>query len=399
MPENYNKDGCPLYEIPFIAGDLPYDSCSFWSLPLKVGWCTAVPVASSHSPSCTPPGTPPGTPPRTPPGLSTYSLPLRGHQEEYDEEYEAYKHSNHIPQPHLDEPEFLERRLAILQGWLFLSGLAELYRICGVEFSTDSAITTSTAGEKSVSTSILNRLPRTLIAKLDTLDPPSLQKSLVKLHRCISEITTVGCSTEACGFREWNKTSPRLARTGCKIFLSIRSLIRTTVPMIKHYAMWDTVDYITELICLDQVRSEDAGTYVVVEEMMDAANLCISDRMMLRIMRGVQDDGMFLASLLGRTGPRKYHSSCNLNQCLAYNTSEETYVTIHTTPGCNCGFVAVDSSQIAETLNQGQIPVINIVEKETPEGQELKLEVAHGCPYVAISHVVGSNTARFGDYD
>ena len=83
--------------------------------------------------------------------------------------------------------------------------------------------------------------------------------------------------------------------------------------------------------------------------------------------------------------------SCNASQCLFKAIDEATYQTAHTGQCTDCEFVAIDTSQLVQILQDDQIPVVPI-ESLIPDTVSIQLVAQSDAdgktlPYIAFSHV------------
>jgi hypothetical protein len=98
---------------------------------------------------------------------------------------------------------------------------------------------------------------------------------------------------------------------------------------------------------------------------------------------------LHMLSKMRRLRPNDIHENCTDERCNAYQVSPEDYVVEHYENGCGCTFLSVDSEEVVQVLDKGDvIPLLKI----SIDGDDLEtlrvsiVESGPGVPYVAISH-------------
>jgi hypothetical protein len=97
----------------------------------------------------------------------------------------------------------------------------------------------------------------------------------------------------------------------------------------------------------------------------------------------------YFAIQLDRPGIHRDHrqSTCTALGCRAYNVDESNYFTAHTSPGCECEHVSIDSRRLIAILEKEIVPVVRCVRGEDDALRLVLVEATPGVNYVAISHV------------
>ncbi|KAI1610992.1 hypothetical protein EDD36DRAFT_476710 [Exophiala viscosa] len=66
------------------------------------------------------------------------------------------------------------------------------------------------------------------------------------------------------------------------------------------------------------------------------------------------------AAIIGPPETHMGHRSCSPIECIRHNIDESTYKTLHTTPDCECQFVKPRLDRLADILDSGQIPLMDL---------------------------------------
>ena len=95
----------------------------------------------------------------------------------------------------------------------------------------------------------------------------------------------------------------------------------------------------------------------------------------------------YLSNMDRRTSEKKIHESCSPNYCRAYNSDPDSYLTSHTTTGCQCSFIAAPTEQLQEIIRSGGVPLVSL--HEAPHGKlTIRVHTSKAkSRYTAISHV------------
>jgi hypothetical protein len=80
------------------------------------------------------------------------------------------------------------------------------------------------------------------------------------------------------------------------------------------------------------------------------------------------------------------HGACTDSKCYASQIDNVTYLTKHTSSGCDCLHFGVDPVQQCSILKAGNIPRF-IIEPFNGSGKDFQVRVIDYGPFVAISHV------------
>ena len=68
----------------------------------------------------------------------------------------------------------------------------------------------------------------------------------------------------------------------------------------------------------------------------------------------------YLSNIDRRSSEKITHDTCSSRQCKAYNSEPDSYVTSHTTGGCQCSFIAAPTEQVNEIIRSGRVPLISL---------------------------------------
>ena len=103
--------------------------------------------------------------------------------------------------------------------------------------------------------------------------------------------------------------------------------------------------------------------------------------------------------MLKQPNPAQTHCSCTRESCLAHHVDEASYKPKRTDPDCRCAFTGPRIEEVAQILDEGDIPVIAIKPVESnqmPSIHVVRHKPGHkeSSPYVAISHVWGGWTGK-----
>lgn len=96
------------------------------------------------------------------------------------------------------------------------------------------------------------------------------------------------------------------------------------------------------------------------------------------------------AAIVGPPATRSAHGSCSPRGCVRHNIDESTYETAHVKPECRCQFVIPSLSKIAEILENGGIPLMDLNKVLDTEGacSVAVVPFEEGKrPFTAVSHV------------
>ncbi|KAI9740438.1 MAG: hypothetical protein M1834_005018 [Cirrosporium novae-zelandiae] len=97
---------------------------------------------------------------------------------------------------------------------------------------------------------------------------------------------------------------------------------------------------------------------------------------------------MYYVMLLGTPEPRKSHSKCSRQQCLADQIDASRYLTNHFRETCQCDFLGPDMEKVGSILEGGGIPLVSFENLSHSRPANLEaVEYTPGMAYVALSHV------------
>lgn len=95
----------------------------------------------------------------------------------------------------------------------------------------------------------------------------------------------------------------------------------------------------------------------------------------------------YLSNIDRRSSEKTIHDTCSSRECQAYNSEPETYVTSHTTRGCQCRFIAAPTEQVNEIIRSGGFPLISL-QNASHGNIEIRVQASKAnSTYTAISHV------------
>ena len=97
---------------------------------------------------------------------------------------------------------------------------------------------------------------------------------------------------------------------------------------------------------------------------------------------------LYYASLLGPDTSDKDHSACTDDLCKANQIDQSLYNTAHVLEDCQCEFVGASSRELADTIQDEQIPVIDMAINGNIAERNIRIRtLQEGMKYVALSHV------------
>ncbi|KAK7054849.1 hypothetical protein VNI00_003312 [Paramarasmius palmivorus] len=314
--------------IPQLCASIPYDNAGFWDFPARVGWTIRRVDRQCHSGCC-------------PPGICTAD-------------------GSKIPYG-LQVPAISKDKVAFMQAWLFFGALHEVCSLCGLVFDVNDLLV-----EGVVHTAWLNGLPMKLFGSARRRGTAGSKGLKVQL------VITRG-----------NEFDDEHAYTfsECQVLWSIHILLRTlTLAVLCHSADWfihpkDPVFFLSDVSSNWTCEGEGRMAELMFERLQEKG-WCKSK------LHGLRNAMMFFRFFVERSGPHRIHVNCTETRCMASQTSEEDYKTVHTSDVCNCDFVAVDQVQLRDSLSRQLIPKV-IISRHC----ELQVVKDEAYPYVAISHV------------
>ncbi|EXJ55917.1 hypothetical protein A1O7_08848 [Cladophialophora yegresii CBS 114405] len=96
------------------------------------------------------------------------------------------------------------------------------------------------------------------------------------------------------------------------------------------------------------------------------------------------------AAIVGPPVTRFTHDLCSAHGCVRHNIDESTYKPRHIRSGCQCAFVRPSLPRIAEVLDSGRIPLIDLNRISEAEDGSMTVEVVpmeESSVFTAVSHV------------
>ena len=95
----------------------------------------------------------------------------------------------------------------------------------------------------------------------------------------------------------------------------------------------------------------------------------------------------YLSNIDRRASEKMIHDTCSSRECQAYNSGPDSYVTSHTTRGCQCSFIAAPTEQVNEIIRSGGVPLISL--RNVSHGKiEIRVHASRAnSSYTAMSHV------------
>ena len=97
-------------------------------------------------------------------------------------------------------------------------------------------------------------------------------------------------------------------------------------------------------------------------------------------------------TLLGQPAGDGLHERCDSDRCLGYQNDMASYQTKHIT-GCNCEHLLIDTKYLAEILESGCLPLLQIQPGNALSELSVEIVPSHSTScYIALSHVRHSRT-------
>ena len=170
-----------------------------------------------------------------------------------------------------------------------------------------------------------------------------------------------------------------------KILLSDLAAMRVERSGI-HSEPWDGGLIERRLVPYPSGSSIVSSSAKALEGMMMAKGWCPSQ--VHRVLSSCDYSMAHYLSGIDRTTSEKTtHELCSSKHCQAYNSAQETYVTSHTIPGCQCSFIAAPTEQLDEIIRSGGVPLVSL--HEASHGKlAIRVHTSKASSqYTAISHV------------
>lgn len=281
-----------------------------------------------------------------------------------------------------DQEPLIKSPRALLQTWLYFGTLHEVLSIGGLDVNMQSFV--ETVDDESVVTSRpLRGYLDQLAQYAETMAEEEYQRRQERVRDCLRVISHVLDL-------HWDPmfSSRRWSILPClplDVVMSIQILLET---------LKDTLGRIWP-VTANPSPLEKAYTRRTVNPLRSRLlerGWCPNETKLL--FDGLDHTGMHLASLLRRPFAQGLsHEMCNDDECLALQTSESDYQTVHVDDcpgGMSCTNVVIDQSKISTILRMGGIPIIYV--SIIPEdGSAPKVRVldfnSNQVNYIAYSHV------------
>jgi hypothetical protein len=133
---------------------------------------------------------------------------------------------------------------------------------------------------------------------------------------------------------------------------------------------------------------DDSGTHIcplLTQRLLDN-RWCPNQINMLACTMDVPS--LYYASLLGPDTSDKDHFACTDDLCKANQIDQSLYNTAHVLEDCQCEFVGASSRELADIIQDEQIPVIDMASNGAIAERNIRIRtLQEGMKYVALSHV------------
>ncbi|RYP03310.1 hypothetical protein DL764_005228 [Monosporascus ibericus] len=260
-------------------------------------------------------------------------------------------------------------KVAFLQSWLFFGALAETYAACNLLINPDdyTADTFDTAR--------LNGLPLRLYyasQRSGSAGSEGLRKKLYSIVRQGQLMMTRASDWED----EHDYTL-----TQCEVLYSIHILLRILSLALlcqSPQPIHDDLNISVADVVADWKPEGQMSMMGFTTRRLLESGWCQSE--LWHFLQGF--DIATAACYLARPYAPRNHDKCSDTTCMAYQTDEQSYRTLHVKDNCNCEFVCVKPDLLADFLARNIVPAIVI-------SDDLQLSVvdAKELDYVAFSHV------------
>jgi hypothetical protein len=133
---------------------------------------------------------------------------------------------------------------------------------------------------------------------------------------------------------------------------------------------------------------DESGTHIcpLLTQRLLGSRWCPNQINMLACTMDVPS--LYYASLLGPDASGKNHSACTDDLCKANQIDQSRYKTAHVYEDCQCEFVGASSHELANIVQDEQIPVIDMASNGDREKRNIRIRTLRdGMEYVALSHV------------
>ena len=283
-----------------------------------------------------------------------------------------------------DKKSTIESAGALLQAWLYFGMLSDVFKIGEIEYNLHDFVEIAN-GRSIIRTDYLREYLDKLAKKAEGGSEEEHSRRQILVTESLRLVF---------GVFEINWDAPiQFGRWRISSILSLDTLMSIVIlgETFKNAAaqIWPVSSETSPLKTIYHIRPQNP-----LRERLLKLGWCPNESMML--YNELDSTGLYLATLLERPfSQRLQHKNCSDEQCLALQTSDDTYQTKHTDncPG-NSSCMAIDLGQekTSSILYKGGIPIITV--PFFPEdGKSPKVEVLDYCSekmkFVAISHVWG----------
>ncbi|KAK7464714.1 hypothetical protein VKT23_005920 [Stygiomarasmius scandens] len=359
------------FTLPYLCSSMPYDydTQGFWDFPERAGWMLDGKALHRKFPN---------------------HIVWPSGMHDLDVQYAC--RSRTIPENRLakrprdslafkcfritGEQSTLSEEVAFLQAWLFFGVLAEVSSICGLPVDPDEQFLVVEDGSQVVSTGALNNLLHKWLMSLNATPADVARERVGRLLRV--EYHVMSLQTIISTYGDAKKPESRaLSYSECKVLLSIRFAFRAIllVCLLSKHCELTEIQFLLDSSLEQSFPAQwDELKGFATQELLDN-DWCRSECKLLEQMDGSYN---FFATLLKRW--RMDHGKCDDFTCLADQINEEIYQTAHVEAQCHCKSMGLDPEELRSILEKGNVPRIEISDKDELFVREDRL-------YVAISHV------------
>ncbi|KAI0759043.1 hypothetical protein C8Q74DRAFT_281064 [Fomes fomentarius] len=333
------------FKVPRLGA--AYDFLGFWSYPSRVGWRVHRFDRWCHEGRCGP-------------GICRDG----GHEDVYG-----------LQTPSISKDEgavSIHEKVAVLQSWLFFGALAEACTISGLpadqsEFSADV-----------FDTAYLNGLPLKLFTAAQRsrrAGSKKLQEKLYAIIRQIQLMITRSSDWEDEHEYDWEQ---------CQVLFSIHILLRTlSLALLSHSPhphldQQDTLKFSATDTATEWKPEGQMSMMALTHGRLIAKGWCKVE--IWHILQGI--DVAAFACAIERPHALQHHEACTDTTCMAYQTSDSDYRTLHVDSNCNCPFLGVEQTDLQNALARNQIPVVFV-----SDNLSLRVADSEKTTFIAISHV------------
>ena len=271
---------------------------------------------------------------------------------------------------------------ALLQTWLYFGVLHDVLLIGGLHFNMQDFVH-SVNGEQAVTSLPLRGYLDQLAQNAGRLPSEECQRRQERVRNCLKTVF---------GFLELHwEASYSFNRWQISSFLSLDVTMSIVIlgETIKHALsyIWPVKSDASPLRQVWTRRTQNPLRNRLLER-----GWCPNEAVLL--FSGLDCSGLHLASLLKRPFAQTLsHAKCSNDECVALQTSESDYTTVHADQcpeESSCAKVSIDQSKLSSILGTGGIPVIYIPiapDDGSPPKVRLLDYNSNKVEYIAFSHV------------